>query len=236
MIHIAIVDDDAHDRKELKSCLLRYEKEKQLKFKVSEYTDGEDIVTRYSADYDIILLDIEMTFLNGMKAAEKIREMDRRVILIFITNMPQYAIRGYKVGALDYMLKPISWFSFCETMNRAVAGMLPEEKQYLTLTVKGGRMKLDVSRLCYVEVQDHQMIYHTLDEAYVAKGTIRDVEDRLDGRRFFRCNRCYIVNLEMVENYVGSSVAVHGDTILVSRNRRKPFLDALNAYLSEVGR
>ena len=92
MIRIAIVEDDRHDREALKKCLNRYEKENQVKFSVTEFQDGEDIVTDYTASYDLIILDIEMAFLNGMKAAEKIRELDTNVIIIFITNMPQYAI------------------------------------------------------------------------------------------------------------------------------------------------
>ena len=63
-----------------------------MKFSVTEFQDGEDIVTDYTASYDLIILDIEMAFLNGMKAAEKIRELDTNVIIIFITNMPQYAL------------------------------------------------------------------------------------------------------------------------------------------------
>ena len=121
MLRIATVEDDANDLEALRTHLSRYEKENGLKFQVTEFRDGEDIVTDYSADYDLILMDIEMAFLNGMKAAEKIRELDKDVIIIFITNMPQYAIQGYKVNALDYMLKPISYFSFSESMGKSAS-------------------------------------------------------------------------------------------------------------------
>ena len=87
MIRIAIVEDDRHDREALKKCLNRYEKENQVKFSVTEFQDGEDIVTDYTASYDLIILDIEMALLNGMKAAEKIRELDTNVIIIFIKNL-----------------------------------------------------------------------------------------------------------------------------------------------------
>ena len=117
MIHIAIVEDDVHDKARLKKCLKRYEEETQRRFEVTEFSDGEDIITEYMAKYDLILMDIEMTFMNGMSAARRIREMDPDVELIFITNMPQYAIQGYKVNALDYLLKPLSYFSFTETMK-----------------------------------------------------------------------------------------------------------------------
>ena len=77
MVRIAVVEDSEQDRRALLDCLHRYEKEQKLKFSIEEFQDGEDIVTGYSADYDLLLMDIEMTFMNGMKAAEKIRELDR---------------------------------------------------------------------------------------------------------------------------------------------------------------
>ena len=73
MIRIATVEDDVRDRETLKNHLHRYEKENNQKFSITEFQDGEDIITNYAAEYDLILMDIEMTFLNGMKAAEKIR-------------------------------------------------------------------------------------------------------------------------------------------------------------------
>ena len=174
--------------------------------------------------------------VSDLKAAEKIRELDKDVEIIFITNAPQYAIQGYKVNALDYMLKPISWFSFSESMGRALSRVKTSAREYITISLKGGKQKLDVSKICYVEVQDHLLIYHTTEGEYSTKGTMKDADSQFDPVKFFRCNRCYLVNLEYVENYVGSDVCVNGDVIQVSRSRRKPFLDALNEYLNEVGK
>lgn len=236
MVRIAVVEDSGQDRRALLDCLHRYEKEQNLKFFIEEFQDGEDIVTGYSADYDLLLMDIEMAFMNGMKAAEKIRELDKDVEIIFITNAPQYAIQGYKVNALDYMLKPISWFSFSESMGRALSRLKTSAREYITISLKGGKQKLDVSKICYVEVQDHLLIYHTTEGEYSTKGSMKDADSQFDPVKFSRCNRCYLVNLEYVENYVGSDVCVNGDVIQVSRSRRKPFLDALNEYLNEVGK
>ena len=230
MVRIAIVEDDAHDLELLKDCLMRYAKENRHKFDILEFQDGEDITTGYTADYDIILMDIEMWFMDGMKAAEKIRESDQDVVIIFITNMPQYAIQGYKVNALDYMLKPISYFSFSESMNKALKKVKNSEKQYVVIYTKGGKMRLDVSRIAYVEVLDHTLIYHTTEGKFAAKGTLRDAESQLEPYHFFSCSRCYLINLNYVENYQGSTVYIDGDAIQISRSRRKVFLDILNEY------
>ena len=167
MLRIATVEDDANDLEALRTHLSRYEKENGLKFQVTEFRDGEDIVTDYSADYDLILMDIEMAFLNGMKAAEKIRELDKDVIIIFITNMPQYAIQGYKVNALDYMLKPISYFSFSESMGRALHRVnVQGKKEFITIALKGGKKETGYYTDLLCRVQDHLLLYHTTEGSF----------------------------------------------------------------------
>ena len=231
MIHIAIVEDDNHDKTRLKKCLKRYEEETGRRFEITEFSDGEDIITEYTAKYDLILMDIEMTFLNGMSAAQRIREIDSDVELIFITNMPQYAIQGYKVNALDYLLKPVSYFSFMETLNKALKRIGTTEKKYVLVVAKGGKMKMDISEICYVEVLDHLLLYHTIEGVYEARGTLKDTLSQLD-ERFFSCSRSYVVNLDYVEHYRGNNLTVNGDILVMSRGRRNAFLDALNAHMN----
>ncbi|CUX45888.1 LytR/AlgR family response regulator transcription factor [Clostridium sp. C105KSO13] len=236
MIRIALVEDDKKYVSELKEYLLRYEKEKKEKIAVSVFSDGEDIVTDYTADFDIILMDIEMTFMDGMTAAKNIRHKDEEVIIIFITNMPQYAIEGYKVDALDYVLKPLSYFAFTQRIDRALTRLKRREKKYITIPVKGGRVKLDTSRIMFVEVADHDLIYQTVDGEYMTKGTMKDTQESLDVGNFYRCSRCYLVNMEYVDGFQGSDIMVNGWKVQVSRSRRKPFLDALNNYMNEAGK
>ncbi len=232
MFRIAIVEDDAHDLAHVKKYLNQYGKEKNVEFNIIEFRDGDNITADYTADYDIILMDIRLGFMDGMKTAEIIRKMDRDVVLIFITNTPQYAIQGYKVNALDYILKPISYFSFSESMNRAIKKVRDEKKDTVIISTKGGKTKLEVNQICYVEVRDHILEYHTADEIYQAKGTLHDAEIQLDPKIFFPCSRSYLINLDYVERYEGIFVYVNGDAIQISRRMRKLFLDALNRHMN----
>ena len=177
-----------------------------------------------------------MKFMDGMTAAEHIREYDSEVVIIFITNMPQYVMKGYTVDALDYVLKPLSYYAFSQKIDRALSRMKHRTKKYITVPIRGGVKKFDVSKLTYIEVQDHDLVYHTKDEDFRTKGSLTEVEDALDDMNFFRCNKCYIVNLEYVETVQDFDVNVGNVWIQVSRAKKKALLDALNNYMSEVSK
>ena len=131
MIKIAIVEDEAMYAKQLEEFLHQYEKENGEAFDITIYSDGDQIVNKYQSQYDIILMDVEMKFMDGMSAAEEIRKVDTEVVIIFITNMAQYAIRGYAVDALDYVLKPVSYFAFSQRLNRAIGRMKKRETKMI---------------------------------------------------------------------------------------------------------
>lgn len=236
MIRIALVEDDKVYREELMQFLHRYERESGEKFRITTFTDGDEIVDGYCCGFDIILMDIVMKYMNGMDAAERIREMDSEVVIIFITNTPQYAMKGYMVDALDYVLKPITYFSFSQRIDRALTRMKKRTKKYLSISHKGGIKKLDVSQITYVEVRDHDLIFHTPEREYLSKGTLTDVEQALEQQHFFRCNKCYLVNLEFVEGIQNNDILVAGDLVQVSRAKRKALMDALNDYINEVSK
>lgn len=236
MIHIALVEDEEEYRKEFLSYLRRYEQESGRQFRISVFSDGEDIVSSYKADYDLILMDIAMRFMDGMTAAEKIRELDQEVVIIFITNMPQFVMKGYAVDALDYVLKPVNYFAFSQRIERAISRMSRRREQYFTVPVRGGIRKLSVSNILYVEVQDHDLLFHTRNESILTRGSLAEVEAKLGNAGFFRCNKYCLVNLAFADSLQGIDLVVAGEHIQVSRAKKKAILDALNNYLNEVSK
>ena len=163
MLRVAIAEDNPKDRERLQSFLKQYETEKNTQIEIAEYTDGSKLLEQYRPCYDVIFLDVEMPEMDGMKAAEKIREMDEEVILIFITNMAKYAIRGYQVQALDYVLKPVKYEAFSVKMDKVKR--LAEKKKDKSITIKTGTTthRLQLSHIQYVEVVQHLLIFHTED-------------------------------------------------------------------------
>ena len=234
MLRLAIVDDDAGYRKEIRALLKQYEDEYGEQFQISEYSDGDELLEGYKPELDIILLDIEMEFVDGMTAATKIREVDQDVLIIFITNMPQYAINGYQVGALDYILKPLSYYAFSQTMKRAIGRRKTSEKKYIVAGERGIKQKIDASEILYVEVINHDLIFHTKHGNINAKGTMRETMKELEGLNFFQCNKGYLVNLEFVDAITGNDVKVGDDLLQVSRAKKKPLIDALNEYMRKM--
>lgn len=236
MVHIAVVEDDSGYREKILNYLKEYEQESKERFHISVFTDGNEIAEEYKADYDIILMDIEMGFMDGMTAAGKIRKLDSEVVIIFITNMPQFAMEGYKVDALDYVLKPIGYYAFSQRIDRALSRMKRRKKRYLTISIKGGLKKIDVSQITYIEVSDHELVYHTEGGDFLTKGSLSEVENEMKDSGFFRCNKCYLLNLDYVEMMQNNDVLVGGVWIQVSRAKKKALMDALNNYMNEVSK
>lgn len=234
MIRIAIVEDDRVCTGTLQEYLCRYEKESGEMIQSTLFEDGEDIAVGYRAEYDIILMDIEMQFMDGMSAAEAIRKVDEEVTIIFITNMAQYAIRGYSVNALDYVLKPVSYFAFSQRLDRAVSRLRKKEKHYVVIKFRGGSKKIVADDIYYIESQGHNLHFHTKQGTEETVGTIKEMEEKLEPLHFCRCNNGYLVNLEHVEGIREGMVKVGDDMLTISRPRKKVFQETLAAYMSEV--
>ena len=162
MNYIAVVEDSAQDRAVLDSYLEKYQQEKNCHFQITHFSDGDEIALGYKGGYDLILMDIEMTFLDGMSAAEEIRRADPEVLIIFITNSPQYAIKGYAVQALDYILKPLSYYAFCQRMNHVRELLGRRQKHFLTVPCAGGVQKLDLRPRPAVPHQAGRGTFHRL--------------------------------------------------------------------------
>ncbi len=233
MNHIAVVEDSARDRAVLDSYLEKYQQEKNCHFQITHFTDGDEIALGYKGGYDVILMDIEMTFMDGMSAAEEIRRADPEVLIIFITNSPQYAIKGYAVQALDYILKPLSYYAFCQRMDRVRELLDNHQKHYLTVPCQGGVQKLETSDIYYVEVCNHDLLFHTRQGEIHSTGSMRSIEEKLSPESFFRSSKAYLVNLEHVDGIREEDAIVHGDRVQISRAKRKTFLAALNHYMGE---
>jgi DNA-binding LytR/AlgR family response regulator len=234
MIRLAIVEDDEYVAGVIKNYAVRYADENGRHIEINLYRDGDQIVDNYKPNYDIILMDIQMSFMDGMTAAERIREKDREVIIIFITNMAKYALRGYAVNAFDYIVKPLQYFSFSQRLDRAVNKIPKKEKNSIIVHAGDGLHRLDVEDIFYIESLGHRLIFHTrVGSLEIKHVTMQNTEEKLTPLNFFRSNKGYLVNLEYVEGVVDGCAIVHGDRLIISRGKRNAFMGALTEYVGE---
>lgn len=231
MYHIAIVEDEIEYQEQLKEYIENYGAEHNLEFQVSVYNDGAEILEGYSPRFDIILLDIEMPKVNGMDAAEQIRTMDESVVLMFITNMASYAIRGYGVGALDFVMKPINYYTFSMKMTRALKRVKQKEQKQILLTLPDGVKKLELNEIYFIEVQNRMLYYHTVEGDYIVRGTMQAAESMMAEYPFAKCNHWYLVNLMHVKETKGGMVTVGPFELEISRRNKTAFLKALTEYM-----
>ena len=231
MIKVAIVEDDGQYIEILKEYMARFTKENGVPVDLKIFTDGKQIVFDYEPVYDIILMDIEMPGLDGMSAAEKIRETDKDVIILFITNMAQYAIKGYQVRARSYILKPVNYYSFEMELKEAVGTLARKKNDSLLFMGKDGLVKVMVGDIYYLESRKHQMLIHTKNGVLEIRETMKNMEEKLAEYYFERCNVSYLINLSHVNGIAGDCVDVEGEQVPISRQKRKGFIAALSAYV-----
>lgn len=234
MIRLAIVEDEEVCVNTLIDYLKKFQSETEYEIETVWFRDGCDITDGYKGDYDVILMDIQMKFMDGMSAAQKIREMDTEVVIVFITNMTDYAIRGYEVGAMDYIVKPITYFAFCEKMKRILKRVGNRKTYYISIPIDGGIQKMDISSIYYVESQRHNLIYKLPEMELRCRGTMNELEKLLVPYGFFRNSKSFLVNIRYVEGIRENECIVHGESLPIGRAKKKEFLQELLNHMNEV--
>ena len=235
MIRIALVEDEAEVRAQLQGYVQRHTRQYGTEFAVTEFVDGMELLDDYRPVYDILFLDVEMKHLDGMETARRVRELDKDVIIVFITNMAQYAIGGYAVGALDYVLKPVNYYQFCTKLSRAVQRVERRRGGQVVLQLAGGGMQvLSTNDIYYLETRDRLLWYHTAKGEFSVRASLASAEKQLAQYHFSRCNQCYLVNLQYVKAVENDFVHVNTDRLEISRRQRAAFLTAVASYIGGV--
>ena len=205
-------------------------RERGYGFETVRFTSADSFLIQYRPVYDLIFMDIRMPGTNGMSAAHRLRQLDGVTALIFVTNMVQYAVKGYDVDALDFIVKPVEYPLFEMKMKRAVRALQMKKGADVVLNVGGVARVLPSAQIHSIEVMDHDLTYHTEQGDFVVRGKLSAVEQTLP-EGFFRCSASHIVNLRYVTQLSGETAQVAGRMVRVSRAKKKEFMAALAGYL-----
>lgn len=227
---VAVVEDDKKSQSLLSSFIDRYAKENGASIQIEIFDDGVNFLEKYSPDFDVVFMDIEMPALNGIDTAKELRILDEYVVLIFVTNMSQYAINGYEVNALDFVLKPISYFSFSLKIKKALSYSLRQKNDGICLKTTEGPVKLRTADIYFLETDKHYIIIHTSRGDYKMRASMTETEEIFKNKSFARGNASYLVNLAYVSKIKKDTVLVGEWELSVSRARKTPFFNALTRY------
>ena len=233
MLRIAIVDDEQKERQLLQDYVQRYLQGCGRDAHFLLYKDGSELVKEAPKDLDILFLDIQMEEVDGISAARVIRQYDEEVLIIFITNMVQYAIEGYSVNAMDFVLKPVDEAAVARELDKAMKRLQKKTTPLISLKGNDGMFVVDTKDITYIETYERRLLVHTVKENIPCNDTLQSLEERLPGF-FFRCHSAYLVNLRQVERIAGSDLIVMGHRIPLSKHRKKEFMQAMTGYVKEM--
>ena len=233
MFNILIVEDEIKESERLKSFLEQISKESNNEFHISCFDNGLEVLNHYDNNYDLIFLDINMPKIDGMSLAKEIRKVDHNVAIVFVTNLANYAIDGYQVDAIDFILKPVNFYDFKLKMERISNRIFRNNDERIIVKTKDGEIGLSLSKIKYVEVMGHYLTFHTLLGNFDEYGSLKSLTERLSkSNSFVQTNRCFIINVHFIDSIKGNDVIIKEDKIPISRKYRKHLLDFYTNFLS----
>ncbi|MBQ7655700.1 MAG: response regulator transcription factor [Clostridia bacterium] len=235
MIAVAIVEDEESYAKAIINYCRRYATEKQIELSARWFANPVDFLDKYRGEYDVVFMDVLMPLMDGMTCARRLRALDEEVILCFVTSVAQYAIHGYEVNAMDFIIKPITFEEFSMKLDRIFRLLRRRATATVMVNSRGSVRRVNLRDLYYVEVYNHSLIYHTADGSIEAYGKLAALEEDERFKGFIRVSNSHLVNAAQITAVREDSLLVNGETIPLSRRRRKECLEKMAALLGGMG-
>ena len=241
MFRIAICDDEILFAEELKELIYGYMMEKGLVFEIDTYSSGKALVELgiEVVKYTAVFLDINMERLDGIKAAEKIREASREVFIVFVTAYVAYSLEGYRLNAVRYLLK--SNVNFPSTVNECMDAIMDRLNYSVVKRVfdfKEGTKEVSLERLLYIESNLHKLEFHIMEDdmkIYTMYETLNTLEDKLSAKDFIRIHQSFLVNIKYIKNVVRYKVVLtNGIELIVPKARYIYVKEQFILYQGEV--
>lgn len=232
---IAICDDDQLELKKIESTVQEFAALKQPvdKVNVHTFTRGEDLLSyiqKYGV-FDLFILDVILPGLNGIELAAEIRKMSHRCKIIFLTYSPEFAVESYKVDAFYYLLKNYSNSELLFLLNKALDEMSMEDNGSVVLKEKGKLIRVQINTIQYIESMNHTVTFHLRNNQSISCFSTMNEHQAvlLSDKRFVRCHKSFIVNMDYVASISNMDFILEGNTLV--RISRKDYQRVKDAYL-----
>ena len=176
-----------------------------------------------------------MPQLDGMEASFKLRQIDKSVPLIFITNLVQFAQKGYEVDAVGFLVKPVTYYDFSMKFRKALDIYMTIEAKNITIDTPNGIYRTSSDKIMYVEIINHRLYYHLVDGVIEKTGVLKEVEKELQKYGFLKCNQCYLVNPRFIISVKGKELLVGNIKLQISRPKYNTFMMELTNWYAGQG-
>ncbi len=242
---VLIVDDEKYIRDELRYFLDKFQ-DIEVCGECDEGTKAIEMVKELKPH--MVFLDIQLGDLNGLIVARKILDIDKFIYIVFVTAYDKYAIQGFEINAVDYILKPFTEERIIMTIERIrrYRGLDKEET-----SPKDGKKNLDLNKLCVLKdnrlilIDTKKIVFikstngivkvHTVDNVYDCNNKLKEIEERFADLKFIRTHKSFVVNIDYIEEiipwfnytYKIHLKGVNNEEIPVSRNYMKNFKETL---------
>lgn len=232
MTSLLIVEDERDAADALEALVHRYEQARGVGFDVEVVPAAFELLDA-GRSFDICLLDIQLPGINGMEAAELLRSQHRATSIIFVTDLAQYAVRGYEVDALGFIVKPVTFSGLAMNLDRAMREVRRGSNRTISVPTADGPRTVPLSEVTHIEVRNHNVAYHTTSGDVIrARDSLARVEHDLDGAPMVKVSRYCLANMALVTDISGDEVGVAGGARLhISRGRKHDIEVALARYL-----
>jgi len=232
MIKIAVCDDEQRFVEQIKKILVEYGTEIQADIRVSEFYDGVMLLDKYECRYDIIFLDIKMPYIDGVEVAEKIRDRDPEVTIIFLTSLLGRAVDGYRDRASHFLIKPVTRNKLTQEIDRWIEKNREKKQECLLVDNVYGQFMIPISSLRYVETFNRNLLLHTEGKSIVCYKKLKEIKERLGNYGFAQSHKGYLVNFSYIDTIKGNDIIlVTNEMIPLSRMMKKEFMTQLARYM-----
>lgn len=231
MIRIAVVEDESKMANTLLAYMERVSQKTGSIYVADTFSSGEAFLRQPSEKYQLVLFDIILPGINGMEAAKKLRERNTNTGIVFITNIAQFAVKGYEVHAIDYILKPVRYPDFESKFLRAVKLVTAQEREMVMVETTEGVLRCPVRELFCVQGEGHLVTYITEHGAYMKRGfSLKNAEKQLSRYNFIRISGNYLINPRCIMHIGEDRITVGHRDIPIPKARRAELVKALAAF------
>lgn len=195
---------------------------------------GEELLEKHCTEkFDIIFLDIEMSGINGMDTARKIRSNDTKVIIVFLTNYTEFALEGYEVNAYRYLVKSQPHY-ILENQFRSVFDEYSQNHKCFVINTRNDIICIHLNDICFFEVLNKKITVHTTEKSYEYVGKLSEIEKQLQNDdSFIRTHKSYIVNVAQIDTIRNFDIIMkNSEQALMSRSLKKSVVDKYISYMT----